>query len=113
MNGNFDYFKEINVAVTICNLDLKIVYMNLKAQKTFEKWGGSLLIGKPLLDCHNPSSQKKISEILQSGEPNTYSIEKNGIKKIIHQTPWMENGVISGLIEFSTEVPVKMNHFVR
>ncbi len=27
---------------------------------------------------------------------NAYTIEKNGIKKLIHQTPWFENGEYTG-----------------
>lgn len=44
---------------------------------------------------------------------NTYRIEKAGVKKIIHQSPLYENGVFSGLIEISLELPQSLPHFIR
>jgi DUF438 domain-containing protein len=85
--------------------------MNEKAQNVFKKYGN--LIGKSLRDCHSEASRTKIDELLKTGSENTYSIEKNGIKKIIHQTPWFNDGKIAGLIELSIEIPFDMPHFVR
>lgn len=42
-----------------------ILYMNEKACRTFAKHGD--LIGKNLFDCHNPQSQAKIRELLETG----------------------------------------------
>jgi hypothetical protein len=44
---------------------------------------------------------------------NAYTIEKNGIKKLIYQTPWYENGVYQGFVELSLEIPFEMKHAVR
>ena len=44
---------------------------------------------------------------------NAYTIEKNGVKKLIYQTPWYENGEFMGLVEFSLEIPFEMPHYIR
>ncbi len=41
------------------------------------------------------------------------AIGKNGVKKLIYQTPWIENGEFRGLVELSLEIPFEMPHFVR
>lgn len=104
-------FNNSQFAVTVCDLECKIIYMNEKAQRVFQKYGD--LIGKNLRDCHSEPSIGKIDELLQTGSENTYTIEKNGIKKIIHQTPWFNDGKIAGLVELSIEIPLEMPHFVR
>ena len=45
--------------------------------------------------------------------PNSYTIEKKGIRKMIHQTPWMEEGEFMGVVEMSFEIPMEMPHHVR
>lgn len=113
MNDLNEIFKDSNFAVTVCDLDCNVIYMNEKAGQVFQKYGGLDLIGKSLLDCHLPSSCDKIRLLLEEGSSNTYTIEKGGIKKIIHQTPWRKNGKIAGLIELSLELPPEMPNFIR
>ena len=43
-------------AVVICNTQHEIIYMNPAAVKRYEKSGGAQLVGKSVLDCHNPRS---------------------------------------------------------
>ena len=108
-----DYFKGINVAVTVCNEDGTIVYMNEKAALTFQKYGGMALIGKNLLDCHPEPARSKLGKMLITHESNSYTIEKNGIKKMIYQVPRFEEKIFKGYIEFSMEIPFEMPHFIR
>ncbi|MEI7596089.1 MAG: PAS domain-containing protein [Bacteroidota bacterium] len=108
-----DWAKEFNSAVTVCNTNGIILYMNKKAGKTFEKWGGIELIGKSLFDCHNDHSVAKIKELIATEKSNSYTIEKNGVKKLIHQAPWFKDGKCAGLVEISIEIPFDMSHFVR
>ena len=42
-----------------------------------------------------------------------YDVFKNGVKKLIYQTPWMKDGKPAGLVEISLEIPFDMPHFVR
>ena len=50
---------------------------------------------------------------MATGIPNSYTIEKKGIKKLIHQSPWFEDGKPAGLIEISIEIPFELPHFIR
>jgi len=54
-----------------------------------------------------------ILDMLESGKSNTYTIDKKGAKKMIHQTPWYNNGILMGLVELSIELPEEMPHFIR
>lgn len=111
--NNFDWAKELASAVTVCDKDGIIVYMNDKSVRQFESDGGAALLGKNLYDCHPPAASEKISQMIQSGSSNTYTIEKNGLKKIIRQEPWFEDGRVMGMVEFSFVLPADMPHFVR
>jgi transcriptional regulator with PAS, ATPase and Fis domain len=107
------FFSELPVAITVSDKNGKILYMNKKSTKTFDKYGGEALIGKNLNDYHNLNSQNKIAEMLLKNTTNAYTIEKNGIKKMIFQAPWNENDKVMGMVEFSFEIPFNMKHFVR
>lgn len=102
---------EFGGAVTICDLEGIVIYMNQKAIQDFKKYGN--LIGRNLLDCHPEPSKSKVAEMLKTPTTNTYTIEKGGIKKIIHQSPYYKNGFFSGLVEISFVIPGKMSHHVR
>lgn len=64
MENMMKFYKSIleqdRSAVVICNLKHEIIYMNPAAVNSYEKWGGNKLLGKCLLDCHNPESREKI-----------------------------------------------------
>lgn len=113
MNQSLKYFDEFPSAVTICNLEGKFIYMNKKSEQVFEKYGGSSIIGKNIYDFHNENSKAIIQELFKNGGTNSYTISKNGIKKLIHQSPWYEKGKIAGLIEISIEIPINLPHFIR
>lgn len=113
MENKQDWMKEFPSAITVCDINGTIVYMNDKSCRTFEKDGGKNLIGKSLYDCHPKSASDKIKEFMDKRISNSYTIEKNGIKKIIHQSPWYNDGVFSGMVELSIEIPFDMPHFVR
>lgn len=104
---------ELCVAITVSDLSGKIVYMNDRSASVFSKQGGRELEGRNLKDCHQAASWEKINEILNSGKSNCYTIEKEGIKKLIFQTPWYDHGKPGGLVELSMEIPFTMDHFVR
>ncbi len=106
-----NYFNELDCAITVCDTQGVVIYRNKKSQQTFAKHGE--LTGKNLKDCHPPHAWEKILQMLRTGESNAYTIEKNGQKKLIYQTPWRENGELKGLIEFSMVIPFEMPHFVR
>lgn len=97
-----DWVKEFKGGVTICDVNFTIIYMNDTSIREFEKYGGEKLIGQSLLDCHNEKSREMIREQMNAGKPHTYMKDKkDGLKKVIHQSPRIENGRITGLIEVS------------
>jgi len=110
---NLNWFTSLPVAITICDERGVILEMNDRAAATFAEDGGRGLIGRSLLDCHSESSQAQILRMLQERSSNCYTIEKDGVKKLIYQTPWFDDGRFGGLIEFSFVIPDSMPHFVR
>jgi transcriptional regulator with PAS, ATPase and Fis domain len=108
-----EWAREFDGAVTVCDVDGVILYMNAKAERTFTREGGTLLVGKNVLDCHPEPARSKLLALLQTGKSNVYTIEKNGVKKLIYQSPWYENGEYRGLVELSLELPAEIPHFVR
>ena len=103
--------EEADCAVTVCNTEGVILYMNEKARATFAQHG--YLIGRNLFDCHNERSRETIRRMLASGGTNAYTIEKQGVRKMIYQTAWRERGEIRGLVEISMELPDEMPHYIR
>jgi len=108
-----DWLKKINAAVTICDNEGIIVYMNEKSEQVFENDGGKNLIGSNLFGCHPEPALTKLKEMLADGSKNVYTIEKEGKKKIIYQTPWFDENTLGGLIEISFNIPDEMPHFIR
>lgn len=110
-----DWAKNVSFAVTICDRKGYIIYANNKAQSVFAKYGP--LIGRNLKDCHQEKSWLTINKLMDNNESNSYTIEKLGIKKLIHQTPWYEmvsnEKIVGGLVEISIELPTDMCHFIR
>jgi hypothetical protein len=100
-------------AITVCDPGGIILEMNDRAAETFKSDGGRLLIGKNLLDCHPEPARSKMAGMLQAPETNIYTIEKNGIHKLIYQTPWFSGGRYAGFVELSLVIPAEMPHFIR
>lgn len=105
--------KEFNAAITICDANGTITEMNEKAAEVFKDDGGYNLIGKNLYECHSEQSNKIITEMITQKKSNVYTIEKNGVKKLIYQSPYYEKGEFKGLVELSIEIPFDMPHHVR
>jgi transcriptional regulator with PAS, ATPase and Fis domain len=107
------WIKEFPAAVTVCDKEGIIIEMNAMAARTFAKDGGLALIGKSLYDCHPDPARGKLERLLDDRKTNIYTIEKNGVKKLIYQSPWFKEGAYAGFIEFSFEIPFTIPHFIR
>src|ERR1700690_2754908 len=107
------WIKEFPGAITVCDADGIILEMNDKAAMTFEKDGGVNLVGKNMLDCHPEPARGKAERLLAAPGKKLFSIEKNGIKKLIFQSPWYKDGKYSGFVEVSLEIPFELPHFIR
>ena len=86
------WLDEFPGAITVCDVDGIILEMNDRAAQTFASDGGKTLIGKNLLDCHPEPARTKTKQLLASQQKNIYTIEKNGVKKLIYQSPWYCDG---------------------
>ncbi len=107
------WIKEFPGAITVCDADGVILEMNDKAVETFRQDGGADLIGRNLFDCHPEPARSKLRDLMKSRKVNCYTIEKNGVKKLIYQTPWYKDGEYCGFIEIALVIPFQMPHFVR
>jgi transcriptional regulator with PAS, ATPase and Fis domain len=112
-NKTVDWLKGFPGAVTVCDPHGIILDMNDQAEQVFESDGGRTLIGKNALDCHPEPSRTQLAQMLQTRQPNIYTIEKKGVKKLIYQAPFYQDGAYAGFIELSLEIPFEMPHFVR
>jgi hypothetical protein len=107
------WIKEFPAAITVCDKKGIILEMNDKAASNFEADGGRALIGKNALACHPDPARGKLERLLDEARANIYTIEKNGIKKLIYQSPWYLDGEYAGFVEMSLEIPFELPHFVR
>lgn len=121
-NELFDWAAKCGFAVTICDCNATVIYMNEKSKAVFAKYGN--IIGSSLKNCHSPKSWDMIQRLLSTGSSNSYTITKNSVNKLIHQTPWFtedmakgitlaDGRVVGGLVELSIELPADMPHYNR
>lgn len=104
---------ELPFAITVCDTDGIILYMNDRSVSTFQKYGGADIIGTSLFLYHPEPASVILRNLLDTAGKHVYTIEKNGIKKIVYQSPWYKKGDFAGLIELSLEIPSEMQHFIR
>ncbi|HNY63983.1 MAG TPA: diguanylate cyclase [Deltaproteobacteria bacterium] len=107
------WIREFPGAVTVCDPQGIILEMNERAVKMFENQGGRRLLGTNLLDCHPAKARAKLEDIMEHRRANVYTIEKNGRKKLIYQSPWYEGGAYAGFVELVLELPDDIPHFIR
>jgi len=111
MKNEHQWVQAFPAAITVCDRAGIILAMNDKARATFADAGD--MIGRNVLDCHPEPARSKLAGLLATGRSNVYTIEKNGRKKLIYQSPWYEEGQFAGLVEISLELPEFLPHFVR
>lgn len=104
----------VNCAVTVVDADCRIIYMNERSRQTFARRGGADLIGHNLMEYHNERSKAIIRRLLAEGGTNAYTIEKEGVRKMIFQSAWFDGeGRVAGLVELSMVIPADLPHYVR
>ena len=103
------YFKSIieqdREHIVICNLNHTILYMNPSAIHDYAKYGGAALLGRSLMNCHNPKSVEAIQKVVDwfaaSPEHNliyTYHNEKQN-KDVYMVALRDEDGTLIGYYE--------------
>ena len=112
MENNFDWAEGMACAVTAADAEGVITYMNRRARETYKKHGN--LVGKSLYGCHGERAAAIIRRLLAEGGTNSYTIEKNGQRKMIYQTAvTTADGRVEGIVEVSMVIPGELPHYVR
>lgn len=111
--ADHNWTQSFPAAITVCDREGVILEMNDRAAQAFQDQGGRALIGSNVLDCHPEPARAKLKHLLETQQSNVYTIEKRGVKKLIYQAPWYQDGRYGGLVELSLELPAQMPHFVR
>ena len=106
-----EYFNEVPYSVTICDKDGKILYMNEMAVNVLSH--GQQIIGNNLLDCHPEPARSLLADMLENPRTNVYTVEKEGVKKLIFQTPWYDGDNYAGFMELSMVLPAVIPNRVR
>lgn len=108
MENMMKFYKSIleqdRSAVVICNLKHEIIYMNPAAVNSYEKWGGNKLLGKCLLDCHNPESREKIQQVVDwfKADENhniVYTFHNEKQNKDVYMVALRDEGELIGYYE--------------
>ncbi len=111
--ANNDWVKGFPAPVVVADANGTIIDMNAKAFEWFAKRGGSDLLGKSLFDVHQDASQSKIKELLGTKQANVYTIERDGARTLVYQSPWYRDGALAGLVELLLAVPPDIPHHAR
>ena len=107
------WIEEFPGAITVCDPEGIILEMNARSAETNQGDGGKELIGTNLLNCHPELARAKLEKMMETRQANVYTIEKKGVKKLVYQTPWYQDGQYMGFVELIVEIPFQMPHFVR
>ncbi|MBR1476059.1 MAG: PAS domain-containing protein [Muribaculaceae bacterium] len=107
-----DWAEQLHCAITVCDNEGTIIYMNERSRLTFSKDGASM-VGQNLFPCHQERSRQMIRHMMESDTTNCYTISKNGVRKMIFQSPWKVDGQVKGMVEISIVLPDEMPHYDR
>lgn len=107
------WIQGFKASITVCDVNGIVLEMNDAAAKVFASDGGAAMVGKNLYGCHSAASAEKLREMMAAQQENTYTIEKDGVKKIVYQHPWYQSGEFAGFVEISFPLPADMHHFNR
>ncbi|MGD0400433.1 MAG: diguanylate cyclase [Syntrophobacteraceae bacterium] len=112
--GPTDWLDQIEVIISSCNEHGITTFMNRRGSETFAKAGGYQLIDKSMIDCHPEGSvRNKFVKLMESQKFNCYTIDRNGKKTLVYQTPLFNDGAFVGYNEMILPIPETMPHFVR
>jgi len=105
--------KEFGAGITVCDADGIILEMNDRSARMFREQGGRALLGSNVLDCHPEPSRSKLRSLMEQRQASTYTTEKSGRRKLIHQAPWYRDGQYAGFVEIVLALPDVLPHFIR
>lgn len=105
----FDWVEHYPAAVSVCDTHGTIIALNRLAVELFGNYGGASLIGTSLFACHPEAANVILRRLLQEQCANTYFTEKQGVRKLVHQTPWYNEGHFAGLVETVIVLPEQLD----
>jgi transcriptional regulator with PAS, ATPase and Fis domain len=105
--------EELPGGITVCDSKGIILELNAKAVENFRDEGGRKLVGTNLLDCHPEPALTKLKQLMDNQQVNVYTTEKDGVRKLIVQSPWYKTGKYSGFVELSLVIPGEIPHIIR
>jgi len=108
-----DWVEEFPAMISVCDADGIILAMNRKEADHYQDRGGKNLIGTNLFDCHKERSVKIIKRLMQTQKIRLYTVEENGKKEMVLQSPWYQNGTFKGLVEIVVEIKGEIERIVR
>jgi PAS domain S-box-containing protein len=100
-----NWYDELPVGIIVCDAEGIIVWMNDRAALIFRQSGGRDLIGKNMMACHPEDAQRQIRELLKTQKSHAYTVEIQGVKWLLFQSPWYEDGRFAGYVEFLLTLP--------
>ena len=91
-------------SVVICNTEHEIIYINPAAVSSYAKRGGEKLIGRSLLECHNPESRVKIQQVVdwfaaEESHNIVYTYHNEKQNKDVYMVALREGGRLIGYYE--------------
>ena len=107
------WIKECPAPITVTDTEGVMIEMNDAAAEMFKKDGGYDLLGTNVFDCHPEKSRAALEALYKDQQFNIYTIEKEGVKKMIWQAQWTQDGQFAGVIEIVYAIPFDLPHFVR
>lgn len=113
VSDGHSWVKEFPGAVVVCNKEGVIIDLNDEAAAIFAENGGMKLVGSVIFDCHPESCRAKLKALMDSRQKNVYTIQKDGRKQLIFQTPWHCDKQYAGYLELILELPWDITHFNR
>ena len=91
-------------SIVICKLKHEIIYMNPAAVSSYAKRGGDKLIGRSVLDCHNPESREKIQQVVEwfaadESHNIVYTFHNEKQNKDVYMVALRDDGELIGYYE--------------
>jgi PAS domain-containing protein len=98
--------------IVIADENIDIAYMNEAAIRHYEEDGGAALIGRSLLDCHNPQSRRTIKEMYEAFaggdlQARQWLLPKDGYARRVIVMPITRDGQVKGCLELVIEEPLQ------
>ncbi|MGD0115956.1 MAG: PAS domain-containing protein [Dehalococcoidia bacterium] len=108
-----EWVKGFPAPVVVVDAKGMIVEMNPEAEEWYADRGGRDLLGTSLFDALPETARIKVKELLASKETNVYTFERDGVRKLVYQSPWYRDGAFAGLVQLLLVAPLEIPHYVR